>query len=111
MGENRLLEKEETGVGFPPIEDLGEGFGNLRCSWTDSVCNETVEYRIEHIPSIDQQKEGEPGEIEFFCPRHYVLELARMLEIHGDSCGHPPMSHLKSYGPIDDPIFVNKILK
>ncbi len=94
---------DDTDTGFPGIDAEGEGWGNLRCQWHDGVCTETVEYQLEYVPDRRQEADGEKGEIVFFCPRHYVLDLAGWLELHGDSCGHPPIHHFASFGRVGNP--------
>ena len=34
--------------------------------------------------------------------RHYVLTLARLLEVHEVECGTPAVEHLDGYGPLSD---------
>lgn len=92
-------EKLDHGTDLPEIDDPGKG-RNLRCSWPASVCTETVEYRIEYLPLPDQQT----GDFFTYCPRHYVLSLAQLLENHDTFCDIPISQHLKSYGRVEDPI-------
>lgn len=89
----------DHGTYFPEIEDPGKG-RHLRCNWQHSVCTETVEYRIEYLPLEGQQT----GDFFTFCPRHYVLSLATLLENHDMHCNIPIYQHLRSYGRVEDPI-------
>lgn len=92
-------QKLDHGSSIPGIEDPGDG-GNLRCTWDDSVCTDTVEYRLEYIPRAGETT----GEFETYCPRHYVLSLAKMLEDHDRFCNIPIIQHLRSYGPLEKPV-------
>lgn len=94
-----IEQKLDHGSSIPGIEDPGDG-GNLRCTWDDSVCTDTVEYRLEYLPRAGETT----GEFETYCPRHYVLSLAKMLEDHDRFCNIPIIQHLRSYGPLEKPV-------
>lgn len=87
-------------TGFPDLETV-EGVENPRCSWDESVCTASVEYRIQRRAGEDDTEPGVDGEVELFCPRHYVLSLARLVEVHEAECGHPAVEHLADYGPLN----------
>lgn len=87
-------------TGFPDLETV-EGVENPRCSWGESVCTASVEYRIRRRAGEDDAEPAAGGEVELFCPRHYVLSLARLLEVHEAECGRPATEHLADYGPLN----------
>ncbi|WP_147406052.1 hypothetical protein [Kocuria tytonis] len=87
-------------TGFPDLE-IVEGVENPRCSWNESVCTASVEYRIRRRAGEDTAESAVGGEVELLCPRHYVLSLARLLEVHEAECGTPAAEHLAEYGPLN----------
>ena len=92
-------QKLDHGTSFPEFDEPGDG-GNLRCEWSKSVCADSVEYRLEYLPLEGQ----DTGDFYTYCPRHYVLTLAGMLENHDHHCTVPIIQHLRSYGPLEEPI-------
>lgn len=77
--------------------DVFDGFDGDRprgCSWERSVCTETPTHQVTY-PGTDRP-EAHP-----FCARHYVLELAYLVEVHMPTCSNPLSDHVTSYGRID----------
>lgn len=83
------------------IADLDNGGGGGRgCQWGESVCTDSPT----HTLVFRYVEEGEQSqEAAVFCLRHYVVELARFVELHPDDCDKPLVDHLMGYGLIDDP--------
>lgn len=78
---------------FTEIYD-GDGWRNQGCIWDESPCGTMPEYRIAPAEFSDH------GEVQLLCPRHYALELARLVEVHLPDCTEPAAAHAASFGPI-----------
>ena len=61
------------------------------CAWDESVCTEMPEYRVAGGPDDEQT-------VDLYCPRHYALELARLVEVHLHECDEPVSAHVSSFG-------------
>lgn len=69
---------------------------NPRCHWFYGICSDTPTHQI--TGPVD---EDGSAEIETFCARHYVLTIARHLEVHGPICEHGGVDeHITSNGLI-----------
>ncbi len=67
-----------------------------RCEWFYGICAETPTKHIT-APSTD---DGDTG-VSTYCARHYVLTLARHLEVHGPTCEHGGVDqHIADYGDV-----------
>ena len=95
------MKSVDVQTGFPDL-DTAEEVENPRCSWDESVCTASVEYRIRWQARESEAEPAAGGEVELLCPRHYVLSLARLLEVHEAECGHTAAEHLAGYGPLND---------
>lgn len=94
-----MSEEVDFGSDLPEFSAPGDG-GNLRCNWDEAVCSESAEYRLEYAPL----EPGEQGAFYTYCPRHYVLTVAGLLENHDMHCDVSIWEHLRSYGRIDSPL-------
>ena len=65
------------------------------CRWDESVCTASPEYRVVRAAHGHDDAHADP-----YCPRHYALELARLVEVHLDECGQPASKHMIAYGRI-----------
>ncbi|MFT4189546.1 MAG: hypothetical protein QM621_13340 [Aeromicrobium sp.] len=71
-----------------------EGDRPRGCRWDESVCTSSPEYRVlaGHGDTFD--------DVLTFCPRHYALYLARLVEVHAPGCAGSLRDHIAEYGPI-----------
>lgn len=82
------------------IADLDTGGGGKGCQWGEWVCTDSPS----HTLIFRFVEDGEASqEAAVFCQRHYVVELARFVELHPDDCDKPLVDHLVAYGLIEDP--------
>ena len=79
--------------------DDGDGGGNPRCAWDESVCQETVTHQITW--GFYETATAEPTRhAQTFCPRHYAVELARFAEFHAPQCTVSIGDHLLDFGQV-----------
>jgi hypothetical protein len=71
------------------------GPGKPPCQWFYGVCTEPPTKHITAPPGPD----GEPN-VSTYCTRHYVLTLARHIEVHGPTCEHGVDDHIVSHGDL-----------
>lgn len=65
-----------------------------RCHWFYGICMETPTHHITGPVPDDGA-----AETATYCARHYVLTLARHLEVHGPTCEHGGVEqHISTYG-------------
>ena len=89
-------------TGFPEITE-GLTLENPRCGWNESVCQDSATHRIQYCRAQEEEEGPDAGgEVRLFCTRHYVLTLARLLEVHEMECGIPAVEHMDGYGPLSD---------
>lgn len=70
---------------------------NPRCQWFYAICTQTPTHHI----SGPQDDDGIASSVELYCARHYVLTLARHLEVHGPTCEHGGLAeHISDYGAL-----------
>lgn len=74
------------------LDEVVDGdWGRHGCGWDESVCSDEPEYRIVAPDS------GDGGSAGIYCPRHYALELIRLVEIHLPECSEPLSAHVSVY--------------
>lgn len=69
------------------------------CAWDETVCTERPDFRI---VLGSQGAPPEQAEALLFCARHYVTELARLVEVHLPGCSQPANAHVLAFGSISD---------
>lgn len=75
----------------------GDGPGKPRCEWFHGICTETPTKYI-----AAPTREDGTATVETFCVRHYVLNLAELLEVHGPTCEHGGIAeHIAEYGDLN----------
>ncbi|GAB3847811.1 hypothetical protein [Nesterenkonia populi] len=91
-----VKEKTRTpDTGFPDVEALPEGAPNPRCQWYYGVCTDAATHHITRPAVGDEEPEANT-----YCQRHWVLQMARDLEVHMPTCTGTVDSHYAGYGPI-----------
>ena len=78
--------------GTPDTDTLHDGPPNPRCRWDESVCAETPEYYVVELYA------GDESDAITYCPRHYVLHLAHVAQVHLPTCPGPANEHIKTFG-------------
>lgn len=73
------------------IDDAG-GPRPRGCAWDESVCTQTREYRVQYASGQDST-----GEVDVFCPRHYALTLAELVEVHLVGCEGSAADHIVAF--------------
>lgn len=86
-----------TEHGGTDLDLLGRGGPRPRCHWDESVCTRTPEHVVVFTVASDDDAAGE-AEAEPYCPRHYVLTLARLLELHLPACSGSAHDHVVRVG-------------
>lgn len=76
------------------IYQAAGGPENPRCLWFDGVCTETPTKYITFPTDA-----ASVGQAKTYCTRHYVLTLARHLEVHDPTCEHSGINaHIGDHG-------------
>lgn len=76
-----------------------EGDRPRGCQWDESVCTAAPGYRIVGAEERHGDHTHEAAAA-VYCPRHYALALARLVEAHPTECTTPLAAHAVVYGSI-----------
>lgn len=85
----------------PPDLDA-EVFGSKKphCDWGETVCLEPPTHVV-----VFNMAEGDK-EAAKLCVRHYVLTLAKHVEVHTYSCERSVRDHFAAFGPLGEPRYL-----